>query len=173
MSENKSHTKKKKHSKKHIINKISYLFLSISFISAFIPFFKNWIEETEQKKHNNKEDNNTDEKDEENLSQDLDELIQLSQNNANAFYLKFIEVFPNLYDTLVKLQPKLSDSEIKFCMYLKLGYSTKEIAIHTNSTIKSVESKKYRLRRKLKDKPNPVKYIKFTKQQIINLIIKN
>ncbi len=145
MSKNK---KKKNQKEKYISNKISYLLLSISFAGAFIHFFKNWIKDIEKVGGTTEDYDPIDEKDEENLMQDLDELIQLSQSNANAFYLKFIEVFPNLYDTLVHLQPKLSDTEIKFCMYLKVGYSTKEIAIHTNSTIKSVESKKYRLRRK-------------------------
>ena len=44
---------------------------------------------------------------------------------------------------------ELSPSELKLCVYLRLNLSTKEIATLLNITPKSVEIKRYRLRKKL------------------------
>lgn len=81
--------------------------------------------------------------------EDLHELVELSKNNENVFYLKFPEYNPLLIKDLNGFSPKLSDSEIKFCMYLSMKYTVKEIALYTNTSIKSVESKKYRLKKKI------------------------
>ncbi len=156
MTQNKN-TKKKKNKKwtklkKSLISDVVLpFFLSISFIYVLIK--NKAIFRTNDKKLA-ADRKGLNEKNESILPIDWDELTFLSQTNINAFYLKFVEVFPDLYDILIRMQPQLSDSEIKFCMHLRMGYSTKEIAIYTNSSIKSVESKKYRLRRKLNDSSN-------------------
>lgn len=80
---------------------------------------------------------------------DLETLVTLAKDNPEAFYVKFPEIYPELYEKLNTAEPKFSSSEIKFCMYLKMKLTTKEIALYTNSTIKSVENKKYRIRKKL------------------------
>ena len=82
-------------------------------------------------------------------AENLAGLIELSQTNENAFYLRFVELYPKLYNKLNSVVPKLVQSEIMFCMYLYMTYTTKEIAIYTKSSIKSIESKKYRLKKKL------------------------
>jgi DNA-binding CsgD family transcriptional regulator len=43
----------------------------------------------------------------------------------------------------------MSISDQKMCAMLKLGFTAKQIAIYTNSSVKSVEGKIYRLRKKL------------------------
>lgn len=45
--------------------------------------------------------------------------------------------------------PKLVAKEIEICAMLVLNFETKEIARFTNSTTRSVESRKYRIRKKL------------------------
>jgi len=85
---------------------------------------------------------------------DLYELVELSKNNENAFYLKFSDYNPLLIKDLTAFLPKLSDSEVKFCMYLSMKYTVKEIALYTNTSIKSVESKKYRLKKKINTPEN-------------------
>ena len=82
-------------------------------------------------------------------SDDLKELASLAKENEDAFYLKFPKIYPAFYKNLNNLSPQLSSSEIKFIMYLILKFSTKEIAQYTNTTVKAVENKKYRLRKKL------------------------
>lgn len=81
--------------------------------------------------------------------ENLHELVELSKTNENVFYLKFPDYKPLLVKDLSEFQPKLSDSELKFCMYLSMKYTVKEIAIYTNTSIKSVEGKKYRIKKKI------------------------
>jgi len=63
------------------------------------------------------------------------------------------EAFNNVdQEFLSKLKTEfteLSPSELKLCVYLRLNLSTKEIATLLNITPKSVEIKRYRLRKKL------------------------
>jgi len=63
------------------------------------------------------------------------------------------EAFNNVdQEFLAKLKTEfteLSPSELKLCVYLRLNLSTKEIATLLNITPKSVEIKRYRLRKKL------------------------
>lgn len=158
-----TNTNEEPHPQQNIVSQIIYLVLSVSVLGIIIYSFINGISNkspTKSKRKKSKQELV------DNISIiDLEELVELSQSNTNAFYIKFVDAFPNLYNALVSFEPELSDSEIKFCMYLKLGYSTKEIAIYTNSTIKSVESRKYRLKRKLKDDSdkNLLKQLNFSK----------
>ncbi|WP_121487183.1 helix-turn-helix transcriptional regulator [Chryseobacterium sp. 7] len=48
-----------------------------------------------------------------------------------------------------ELCSKINDTELEVCALIKLGLTTKEIAIATNSTYKAIESIKYRVRKKL------------------------
>lgn len=44
--------------------------------------------------------------------------------------------------------PKIRTSELTFCAYLYLGFTTKEIADYTFVTIRGVETRRNRLRKK-------------------------
>ncbi len=79
---------------------------------------------------------------------DLSELVDLAKNKNQGFYQKFILAYPDLITKIHRLCPNICRTELEFCAYLKLNFSTKQIAIYTNSTVKSVESKKYRIRKK-------------------------
>lgn len=80
----------------------------------------------------------------------LEELIGYIHLNDVIFLEKFDYFFPDFKKKLITMsEVPLNVSELKLCAMLKLGFSTKQIAIYTNSTIKSVEGKKYRLRKKL------------------------
>lgn len=79
----------------------------------------------------------------------LRELIELVQNKDKSFHLKFSEVFPEFDQELLKINPALTHSDLEYCALMKLKFETKEIAQYKNVTINSVESKKYRLRKKL------------------------
>ncbi len=80
----------------------------------------------------------------------LEELINYIHLNDVVFLEKFDFFFPEFKTKLSAMtEVPLNVAEQKLCAMLKLGFSTKQIAIYTNSTIKSVEGKKYRLRKKL------------------------
>ncbi|MDZ7613350.1 MAG: triple tyrosine motif-containing protein [Flavobacteriaceae bacterium] len=55
----------------------------------------------------------------------------------------------NFLEKLNKLHPDLSPNDIKLCAYLRLNLSSKEIATMFNISTKSVEIKRYRLRKKM------------------------
>lgn len=80
----------------------------------------------------------------------LEELINCIHMNDVTFLERFDYFFPEFKKKLIAIsESPLNVSELKLCALLKLGFSTKQIALYTNSTIKSVEGKKYRLKKKL------------------------
>ena len=48
-----------------------------------------------------------------------------------------------------QLHPKLTPNDLKLCAYLRLNLSSKEIAPLLNISVRSVEIKRYRLRKKM------------------------
>lgn len=77
------------------------------------------------------------------------ELYELAMNKNSLFITYFKSQFPDFFDNLLKVSPNLISSELEICALLKLNLTTKEMAIATNSTVRAIENKKYRLRRKL------------------------
>lgn len=65
------------------------------------------------------------------------------------FRIYFEEVHPYFLKNLSKTYPKLSDTDLRLCAYLLLGMSTKEIAALTYREVRSIESSRLRLRKKL------------------------
>ncbi|NML71321.1 tetratricopeptide repeat protein [Chryseobacterium sp. RP-3-3] len=78
-----------------------------------------------------------------------DEVMQLAKNNDPAFFGKFREVYPEFCDKLLKINPGLVNSELKFCALLFLNFSTKEIATYTYVQPGAVRIRKNRIRKKL------------------------
>jgi len=61
-------------------------------------------------------------------------------NNADKDFLHKIKI----------LHPDLTANDLKFCAFLRLNLSSKEIAPLLNISVRSVEIKRYRLRKKMK-----------------------
>jgi DNA-binding CsgD family transcriptional regulator len=77
---------------------------------------------------------------------DIFESINRKDNSFMPLFLATHSVFVN---RIKEICPKINDTELEVCALVKLGLTTKEIAIATNSTYKAIESIKYRLRKKL------------------------
>jgi DNA-binding CsgD family transcriptional regulator len=77
------------------------------------------------------------------------ELIELAKKNDPLFVPVFKELYPEFHNQLIKLLPDLTVSEQKICFYLKLNFSSKEIAHYTDVTIKAIQNRKNRLRKRL------------------------
>jgi DNA-binding NarL/FixJ family response regulator len=60
-------------------------------------------------------------------------------NELNVEFFKKIE----------EVHPELNKSEIIICYYLFMGFTNKEIAVFLNTTIRSVESRRYRISKKI------------------------
>jgi len=65
------------------------------------------------------------------------------------FEYRFQSVHEEFYQNLKKKFPDLTPSEIKLAAFLKLNMNTKEIASITNQSVNSLETARYRLRKKL------------------------
>uniref|UniRef100_UPI0025D315A7 helix-turn-helix transcriptional regulator n=1 Tax=uncultured Flavobacterium sp. TaxID=165435 RepID=UPI0025D315A7 len=84
--------------------------------------------------------------------QDIDayrRLAELARTDDHAFIIAFHDQFPGFYEKLLEINPKLVESEIKFCAFLKLKLSTKEIAQVQNIEPATVKNKKNRIRKRL------------------------
>jgi DNA-binding CsgD family transcriptional regulator len=79
------------------------------------------------------------------------EMFEEAFNNADSDFLKKIKA----------LHPSLTPNDLRLCAYLRLNLSSKEIAPLLNISPRSVEIKRYRLRKKLElnHKKSLVEYI--------------
>lgn len=82
--------------------------------------------------------------------EDIAQLSELFKHDDPSFMIKFSECFPNFAESLNELanQP-LNYSEIEICAFTKLNFTTKDIALYRKFTVRSVENRKYRIRKKL------------------------
>ncbi|MCT2409461.1 LuxR C-terminal-related transcriptional regulator [Chryseobacterium antibioticum] len=77
------------------------------------------------------------------------EVIRLAKNYSPEFIILFKEVYPEFYNNLTSKYQNLTLNDIKLCAFIKLNFSNKEIAEYDHISLRTVESKKYRLRKKL------------------------
>ena len=80
-------------------------------------------------------------------------LIERNLNSAkdwNLFKDAFNTADKDFLNRAKELHPNLTHNDLKFCAYLRLNLTSKEIAPLLNISTKSVEVRRYRLRKKLK-----------------------
>ncbi len=83
------------------------------------------------------------------VNKSFEEVVLLAKENHPEFTTRFSEIYPEFYEKLKRIDPKLLKTEIKFCALLYLNFSTKDIAEYTFVTVKAVQHSKFRLRKKL------------------------
>lgn len=76
-------------------------------------------------------------------------LLEMLKKNDPAFMTYFTEVFPHFTPKLLDINPNLNQADIEFCALLKLKIPTSDIARIKYITLKSVQNKKYYVRKKL------------------------
>ena len=79
----------------------------------------------------------------------LDELINLAKTNDSGFLATFEEVYPHFAPNLLKINPTLVRTELKFCALLYFNFSIKDIAEYTFTSPKTVQNRKNRIRKRL------------------------
>ncbi|WP_332583495.1 tetratricopeptide repeat protein [Chryseobacterium sp.] len=77
------------------------------------------------------------------------EVMELGRRNDPEFLTQFKEAYPELINKLLHINPNLEDSELAFCAMLKLHFTSKEIASYTLIQHRTVQQKKYRIRKRL------------------------
>jgi len=83
------------------------------------------------------------------LNNAFDEVIELAKTNSPNFLPRFIEVYPDFHAKLLEIHPELTHTDLLMAAYLKLNFSTKETAEYTFSSIRTIQNRRYRLRKKL------------------------
>jgi ligand-binding sensor domain-containing protein len=79
--------------------------------------------------------------------------VERGDNDLDQLTMHFNSVNSAFFNKLKDSYPELSPNDLKFCAYLRLNLSSKEMAQLMNVTIKAIEVGRYRLRKKLKLKP--------------------
>ncbi|HKJ07235.1 MAG TPA: triple tyrosine motif-containing protein, partial [Flavobacteriaceae bacterium] len=98
---------------------------------------------------------------------DVNTVIKIIDNNLSTEgdWAKFKEAFNNADTDFLKkvkeIHPNLTPNDLRLCAYLRLNLSSKEIAPLLNISPRSVEIKRYRLRKKMElpHKQSLVEYI--------------
>jgi DNA-binding CsgD family transcriptional regulator len=83
------------------------------------------------------------------LNVSFEEIIDLAKSNSPNFLPRFLEVYPDFHRRLMEIEPSLTSSELLLAAYLKLDFSTKEIADYNFVSVRTVQNRRYRLRKKL------------------------
>ncbi|MFP3598221.1 tetratricopeptide repeat protein [Chryseobacterium sp. SIMBA_029] len=79
----------------------------------------------------------------------LSDIIELAQHNDQSFLIKFLDLFPTFNQSLLNISTHLTPTDLEYCALIKLNFDTKQIATLKKISIGSVESRKYRIRKKL------------------------
>ncbi|MCJ7932758.1 MAG: LuxR family transcriptional regulator [Chryseobacterium sp.] len=87
------------------------------------------------------------------VNESFSEIVQLARDNNPQFWTRFQEVYPEFLGKMLELNPNFKVSELTYCAYIYLGFSTKEIAEFTFKAVKTIENNRYNLRKKLKLSP--------------------
>ena len=85
--------------------------------------------------------------------QNIHQNIQLNikdDENWEKFEENFNLVYVNYMKTLNQQFPQLKMNDRKLCAYLRMGLSSKEMSSLLNTSVRSIETARYRLRKKLK-----------------------
>lgn len=124
-----------------------FIALSITVLTVSGVYVRKMINRLQKKKNTLKEQ--TDALKNHVQTKQLQEVTELAKRNDSSFLLKFKELFPEFIKSLLAINPDLENSELAFCAMLKLRFSSKEIADYTFVQHKSVQQKKYRIRKRL------------------------
>lgn len=84
------------------------------------------------------------------LKKSTSDIIELAKRNDPSFLKRFQELYPEVVDSFLQKHPDITKSEHILCAMIFLHLSTKEIASYTSVEHRTVQTKKYRLKKKLK-----------------------
>ncbi len=81
------------------------------------------------------------------LSRELNMVIS-SEKSYQDFDNMFVEVYPDFYKSINQVS-KLSKTDLRLASYIKMNHSNDEIAKISGVSIRTIESQRYRLSKKL------------------------
>ncbi len=140
-----------------------YIVIGIILVSLIIGIFliirnrnskKNLLKKSQQLISNTEKIELLEEKLENNIFNDI---IELAKSNSPEFLPLFSESYPQFIELLKQLDPAIRSSELYFCALAYLNFSTKDIANFTFVTVRAVQVRKNRMRKKF-DIPSEVDF---------------
>lgn len=116
------------------------------------------------------QDNASLDSDKDNVIREINFMLgQLNSGNKwEEFKLYFERIHPLFYQKLISEQPDLTQNELRLCAFIFMNMSTKEIASMLNRSVRTIESAKFRLRKKLNIETN-----RETREAILEIITKS
>lgn len=87
------------------------------------------------------------------LNSSIKELYELAKNNHPNFYRLFLEIHPDFETRLIKISPSIQNSDFVLLAYIYMNFETKEIAEITYKSVRTIQNRKYILRKNLKSLP--------------------
>ncbi|SMO75207.1 hypothetical protein SAMN06265171_106100 [Chryseobacterium rhizoplanae] len=128
---------------------IGSIIFIIAIIFSFLKIRKNRLKKQISLSPFEPEENTSKERKDEITNENFTELIDLAKSNDLKLINRFQEIHPDLFLSLLKINPQLTKSELSLCVMIWLGFSSKEIANFTFMQHRSVHNKTGRLRKKL------------------------
>ncbi|WP_415326409.1 tetratricopeptide repeat protein [Chryseobacterium sp. MMS23-Vi53] len=83
------------------------------------------------------------------LKVSYDNLAILAKKKDPFFLNTFKDIYTDFCENLLKKNPELTENDLKMCAYIKLNLTTKEISNMDEVPTRTIESRKYRLKKKL------------------------
>ncbi|WP_415325595.1 tetratricopeptide repeat protein [Chryseobacterium sp. MMS23-Vi53] len=147
----KSFIQEKEEEKKKEENKLYVLIGAILIAAMILIYFlrRRFVKKQAKQEELIEQKSQETEKLEKQINVSFDEVMQLAKSADPFFLTRFKEVYPDFYEKLITHTPDLTEHDIRFCAYMRLNLNTKEMAQFENIAIRTVESKKYRLKKKL------------------------
>ena len=79
----------------------------------------------------------------------FDEVVELAKKNDPLFITRFQEVYSTFWDKLNNVHPELSPAEQHLCAMTYLNFTTQQIADYSYLQMRSVQTRRSRLRKKI------------------------
>lgn len=83
------------------------------------------------------------------VNESFEEVIQLAKDNNPQFFTRFREVYPEVIQKLLEIDPKLRVTELTLLAYFFLGFTSKDVALYTFKSTNTVRNRRQNLRNKL------------------------
>ncbi len=71
------------------------------------------------------------------------------QSSWKEFDIRFEQVYEGFYKNLFSKHPDLTPAEIRLCSFMRLNMSSKDIAVLTSRSIRTIENTRNNIRRKM------------------------
>jgi len=85
----------------------------------------------------------------EDIVANFDNLYQSAESRDPNFYIKFQNFYPNFYKNILELNSEIQKNELHILSYIYLNFETKQIAEILYLSPKTIQNKKYNIRKKL------------------------